>query len=97
MVMVPGLGDDIQAIKAGVMEIGDVFAVNKADRDGAKRTAREIDMMLDFNTSDWRPPVQMVIAIDNKGVEELIDAVKKAPCLYGRNKSVYRTKEKKFP
>ncbi len=77
MVMVPGLGDDIQAIKAGVMEIGDVFAVNKADRDGAKRTAREIDMMLDFNTSDWRPPVQMVIAIDNKGVEELIDAVKK--------------------
>ncbi|HSN66314.1 MAG TPA: methylmalonyl Co-A mutase-associated GTPase MeaB, partial [Fusibacter sp.] len=49
MVMVPGLGDDIQAIKAGVMEIGDVFAVNKADRDGATRTAREIDMMLDFN------------------------------------------------
>ncbi len=77
MVMVPGLGDDIQAIKAGVMEIGDVFAVNKADRDGAKRTAREIDMMLDFNTSDWRPPVEMVIAIDNKGVEELMDAVKK--------------------
>ncbi len=43
MVMVPGLGDDIQAIKAGVMEIGDVFAVNKSDRDGAKRTAREIN------------------------------------------------------
>ncbi|SHI95801.1 LAO/AO transport system kinase [Geosporobacter subterraneus DSM 17957] len=72
MVMVPGLGDDIQAIKAGIMEIGDVFAVNKADRDGAKRTATEIEMMLDFNKTDWRPPVQMVIAVDNKGVEELL-------------------------
>ena len=72
MVMVPGLGDDIQAIKAGIMEIGDVFAVNKSDRDGAKRTATEIEMMLDFNKTDWRPPVQMVIAVDNKGVEELL-------------------------
>lgn len=75
MVMVPGLGDDIQAIKAGIMEIGDVFAVNKADRDGAKRTAREINMMLDFNKSDWRPPVQMVTAIENTGVQELLDAI----------------------
>jgi len=77
MVMVPGLGDDIQAIKAGIMEIGDVFAVNKADRDGAKRTAREIDIMLDFNKSDWRPPVEMVIAIENSGVEELLESIKK--------------------
>ncbi len=75
MVMVPGLGDDIQAIKAGVMEIGDVFAVNKADRDGAKRTAREIDMMLDFNKKDWRPPVNMVVAINNEGIDELFDAI----------------------
>jgi len=50
MVMVPGLGDDIQAIKAGVMEIADVFAINKADKDGAKRTSLEIEMMLDFKT-----------------------------------------------
>ena len=76
MVMVPGLGDDIQAIKAGIMEIGDVFAVNKADRDGAKRTATEIEMMLDFNHSDWRPPVQQVIAVDNKGIDELLEHVK---------------------
>lgn len=75
MVSVPGLGDDIQAIKAGIMEIGDVFAVNKADRDGANRTAREIEMMLDFSHSDWRPPVKMVVAIDNKGVVELFDAI----------------------
>lgn len=76
MVMVPGLGDDIQAIKAGVMEIGDVFAVNKSDRDGAKRTAREIDMMLDFNkNAEWRPPVKMVVAIENQGIEELLEAI----------------------
>lgn len=77
MVMVPGLGDDIQAIKAGVMEIGDVFAINKADRDGAKRTAREIDMMLDFNKTDWRPPVNMVVAIKNEGIIELFEQVEK--------------------
>ena len=78
MVMVPGLGDDIQAIKAGVMEIGDVFAVNKADREGANRTAREIDMMLDFNKSlKWRPPVKLVVASENKGIEELMSEVLK--------------------
>lgn len=77
MVMVPGLGDDIQAIKAGVMEIGDVFAVNKSDRDGAKRTAREINMMLDFNSKDWRPPVEMVIATENQGVDKLFGQVQK--------------------
>lgn len=75
MVMVPGLGDDIQAIKAGVMEIGDVFAVNKADRDGAKKTAREINMMLDFNRGDWRPPVNMVVAVNNEGIDELLEEI----------------------
>ncbi len=76
IVMVPGLGDDIQAIKAGVMEIGDVFAINKADKDGAKRTAREIQMMLDFNKDvDWRPSVNMVIATENEGIDALLDAI----------------------
>jgi LAO/AO transport system kinase len=76
MVMVPGLGDDIQAIKAGVMEIGDIFAVNKADRDGAGKTAREINMMLDFNKgADWRPPVEKVIAVKNEGIEELFNHI----------------------
>lgn len=73
MVMVPGLGDDIQAIKAGVMEIGDVFAVNKADLEGSKKTAREINTMLDFDKgSKWRPPVNMVVAVNNEGIDELI-------------------------
>lgn len=76
MVMVPGLGDDIQTIKAGIMEIGDVFAINKSDRDGAKRTATEINMMLDFNKSDRRPPVQQVVATENKGIDELLNHLK---------------------
>lgn len=70
MVMVPGLGDDIQAIKAGVMEIADVFVINKADKDGAKKTSLEIEMMLDFK-KDWefRPPVSLAIAETGDGVD----------------------------
>ncbi|ADO84483.1 methylmalonyl Co-A mutase-associated GTPase MeaB [Ilyobacter polytropus] len=75
MVMVPGLGDDIQAIKAGVMEIGDVFVINKADRDGAEKTAREIRMMLEFNKNEWNPPVNMAIAVENQGIKELLDSI----------------------
>lgn len=76
MVMVPGLGDDIQAIKAGVMEIGDVFAINKADRDGASKTKLEIEMALDFNHSQWRPPVCEVVALYDKGIDILVDKLK---------------------
>jgi LAO/AO transport system kinase len=76
MVMVPGLGDDIQAIKAGIMEIGDIFAVNKSDREGAERTAAEIEAMLDLNgSSDYRPPVMNIIARDNQGINELFEAI----------------------
>lgn len=76
MVMVPGLGDDIQAIKAGIMEIGDVFAINKSDRDGAEKTATEIEVMLDLNgMTEYRPPVKNIIAKDNKGIDELWEAL----------------------
>ncbi len=72
MIMVPGLGDDIQAIKAGIMEIGDIFAVNKSDREGAEKTVTEINMMLDLNDgNEYRPPVSNIIAKDNIGIEEL--------------------------
>lgn len=78
IVMVPGLGDDIQAIKAGVMEIADVFAVNKADKDGAKRTSLEIEMMLDFK-KDWefRPPVSLAIAETGDGVDKVYENILK--------------------
>jgi LAO/AO transport system kinase len=76
MVMVPGLGDDIQAIKAGIMEIGDIFAVNKSDREGAERTATEIEVMLDFNRStDFRPKVINIIARDNDKIDKLLEAI----------------------
>jgi LAO/AO transport system kinase len=76
----PGLGDDIQAIKAGIMEIGDIFVVNKADRDGAEKTIAEINTMLDLNPTryenSWRPPVVKVIARENNGIDELFEKIK---------------------
>lgn len=76
MIMVPGLGDDIQSIKAGIMEIGDVFVVNKSDLFGASRTATEINMMLDLNQNvDRRPPVVMVTANKNEGIDDLIKEI----------------------
>lgn len=78
VVMVPGLGDDIQAIKAGILEIGDLFVVNKADRDGADRTTRELDTMLEMNRYDegqWRPPVMKTEAQRGAGIKELVDGI----------------------
>lgn len=74
VVMVPGLGDDIQAIKAGILEIGDVFVVNKADREGADRTARELCTMLEMRHSAegaWSPKVLKSEAQRGIGIEEL--------------------------
>ncbi|MGE5275379.1 MAG: methylmalonyl Co-A mutase-associated GTPase MeaB [Acidobacteriota bacterium] len=76
VVLVPGLGDDIQAIKAGILEIGDVFLVNKADREGADRTAAEIATMLDFTPDRaWRPPIVRTVATRGEGVEEALEAI----------------------
>lgn len=75
MVLVPGLGDDIQAIKAGIMEIGDIFVINKADRDGAIRTKTEIEMMLDFSNRKLRPPVKMAVALDSVGIKEILEEI----------------------
>jgi len=75
VVMVPGLGDDIQAIKAGILEIGDIFVVNKADRDGADRTARELSTMLEFRSApegSWNPQVLKTEAQRGTGIEELV-------------------------
>lgn len=77
VVLVPGLGDDIQAIKAGILEIADVFAINKADRDGVDRLNTEIEMMLDLNQGqiDWRPPVKRTVASKGEGIVELTTAL----------------------
>jgi LAO/AO transport system kinase len=79
VVTVPGMGDDIQAIKAGILEVADVLVVNKADREGAARTYQDLVQMLELQshrqTSGWRPPVVLTQAKDSVGVEELMAAV----------------------
>lgn len=76
MVMVPNLGDDIQAIKAGIMEIADVFAINKSDLDGADKTKLEVEMNLDLNeNTDYRPPVVKVSAAKNKDIDVLLEKI----------------------
>lgn len=77
VVLVPGLGDDIQAIKAGILEIGDIFAINKADRDGADKLKTELEMMLDLDQAkgDWRPPIRPTVASAGEGIDELIGTI----------------------
>ncbi len=77
VVLVPGLGDEVQALKAGIMEIADVFVVNKADRDGADRLASEIEMMLSLTgeTKGDRPPVVRTIASSSQGIDDLMKTI----------------------
>src|SRR5215831_16261388 len=76
VVLVPGLGDDIQAIKAGILEIADVFVVNKAEREGADRAVAELAMMLDLaGHPDWRPPIVKTSATTGAGVPETVAAL----------------------
>lgn len=80
VVLVPGTGDEVQALKAGIMEIADIFVVNKADREGADRTASSIESMLTlevFDAEEWRPPVMRTEATAGRGVTELLEMVEK--------------------
>jgi LAO/AO transport system kinase len=77
VVLVPGMGDDIQAIKAGIMEIGDVFVINKADRDGVYATEKELESLLSLASRDdqWDPPIVKTIATENSGISDLANAI----------------------
>ena len=81
VLLAPGMGDGIQAAKAGILEIGDVFVVNKADRDGAAGTARDLRHMLTLGerrqAGDWRPPVVLATASTGQGIDELVEALDK--------------------
>src|SRR5437667_4850413 len=79
VVLVPGMGDDIQAIKAGLMEIGDIFVVNKADRPGADKTVTEVTMMMGLveEHGDWIPPIIKTVASRGEGIVELDEALQK--------------------
>ncbi len=77
VILVPGMGDDVQTIKAGIMEIADIFVINKSDRDGAENVEREIRTLqsLAVRHDGWTPPIVKTIATEGKGIEELADAV----------------------
>ena len=77
VLLAPGMGDGVQAAKAGVMEIGDVFVVNKADREGAQATIREVRNMVALGRSAWRPPIVATVASRGEGAADLLAALDK--------------------
>ncbi len=78
VILVPGMGDDVQTIKAGIMEIADIFVINKSDHDGADRVEREIKTLqsLALNNDRWTPPIVKTVASEGKGTAELADALR---------------------
>ena len=78
MVTVPGLGDDIQAIKAGILEIADVFVINKADREGVERTAKDLEMMLSIGEhGPWLPPILKTVASRDEGIDRVLAEIER--------------------
>ena len=80
VLLAPGMGDGIQAAKAGILEIADIFVVNKADREGAEQTRRDLKHMLQLGSSDvaaggWRPPVRLTVASRGEGIAEVLAAL----------------------
>jgi LAO/AO transport system kinase len=76
--LVPGTGDEVQALKAGIMEIADIFVVNKADREGADRLVQSVDANLalhTYGTAEWRPPVLKTVATTGAGIAALVEAI----------------------
>ena len=97
VVLIPGMGDDIQAIKAGILEIGDLFTVNKSDLDGADKLVKEINMMLDLDSlmTDWRPPISKVVASRNEGIDLLLADVAKHRAYIEGNGELNRRRTKR--
>jgi LAO/AO transport system kinase len=80
VILVPGTGDEVQALKAGIMEIADIFVVNKADREGADRTVTAVESNLalqSYSAGEWRPPIIKTEATTGRGIVELWDAIKR--------------------
>jgi LAO/AO transport system kinase len=77
VILVPGMGDDVQTIKAGIMEIADIFVINKSDREGAERVEREIRGLqsLAVRKDGWTPPIVKTVASEAKGIEDLADTI----------------------
>lgn len=99
VLLVPGLGDDIQAIKAGVMEIADVFVINKADRSGADRVERELHSAMTLagvDDAEWTPPIVKTVATKGTGVEELVGAVENHAAFLSKNDAAVKRQRLKY-
>ena len=82
IVVIPGMGDDIQAIKAGILEVGDIFVINKADREGTDKTLSDLRLMIDmdqkkYEEGRWKPPILKAEAVFDKGVAEILEEIDK--------------------
>jgi LAO/AO transport system kinase len=79
VVLVPGMGDDVQALKAGIMEIGDIFVINKCDRPGVEKMERAVLAMLSLahRVDGWEPPVLKTVATEGRGIEELVATIER--------------------
>ena len=99
VVLVPGMGDDIQAIKAGIMEIGDVFAINKADREGVLRTERELESLLSISErpDGWKPLVIKTVATEDSGLDQLAEAIAAYADFVGSHRERPRTAARASP
>jgi LAO/AO transport system kinase len=95
VVLVPGMGDDIQALKAGIMEIGDIFVINKCDRPGVENMERAVQAMfsLAHREDGWQPPIVKTIATEGEGVEELAAAIEKAYSFFETSAQKTRKKQ----
>lgn len=97
LILIPGMGDEIQAIKAGIMEIADIFVVNKADKDGVERTVLEIEMLCNLSEESIRNvPIKQVIARDNEGIEELITEIREHKNFLIENKLFHKYRKKRL-
>jgi LAO/AO transport system kinase len=98
VLVVPGMGDDIQAMKAGILEIADIFVVNKSDREGADRTKQELETMVGMNTyreGEWAPPVMAAVAQTGAGVPELLSEVERHRDFISREENLERYRREK--
>jgi len=101
--LVPGTGDEVQALKAGIMEIADIFVVNKADREGAGRLVSAVESNLalhNYDSGEWRPPIIKTVATTGQGIPELVEAIaqfrghsQRTQAVRRRTRSEYRLRE----
>jgi LAO/AO transport system kinase len=93
------MGDEVQALKAGILEVGDIFVINKADRDGADKTVREIEVMLEMQTyseNTWKPTVFKTQAIHDEGIPEFVEGIEKHRSFLFEGKQINRHIEERL-